>query len=385
MAKSGQRGRRTLGGLLGVVVVSHPLVAGANDVDTTSSVAVMGLETPADFPGELRAALSAAIAQTLDDLRAFSAISDTEVRAIVEQGKIAAILREAEPDFEQLAALGARLEADYLIIGSVVYDASTRTGESNLQLLRVRPPAPVDRVSRPFEGAPEIVLSEVRALTRLLVRDLLARYQGRLRVLASEEGATVSVNDRIVGSTPLTRTLDLAEGYNMVEIEKEGFVYYRRDVEIVRDQLTEISATLVPSEAYIEQYQRRIARRKVLGWSLVGIGVLAAGGAALAYAEGARLTDDLNRDIDAYNAQPNILQTPSQFDALRDRDAEIGTLDVVAVVALSASIVSAVAGTWVLIATDDPRRYDGRASVGSTSRRWKLSPGLAQLTVRLDF
>lgn len=329
------------------------------------SIAVMKIVTPESFTAELNAAISAVLTEALAETRAFDVISDREVATLLNRERAESILQEAEPDFDRLARLGEKLDADYVVVGGVVHGGED--GRAHLQLLQVDPPAAVERVSRDYQGPPETTLDVLRVLVRLLVRDVLAERSGRLVIDTREEGATVSVNDVIVGSTPLSGPLELAEGLNTVELEREGFIQYRKDVEIVRDRTTELDVVLVPSREYVEAYRAGVLRQRWLGWGLIGLGALAAGGSVASFAVASARADDLNRDIAAYNASGNQ-RTSSEFEALRDRESDIATLDVLTIVGAAVAVASVGTGTGLLVANRPLDRYDAFVKPGSESK-----------------
>jgi hypothetical protein len=361
---------------IAVTIAAGPAMAAEDD---RATVAVMNIHIPETFPTELKAAVSAALTETLDAMRAFDSISDREVAALIRQERAQSLLREALPDVNKLASLGAKLDADLVVIGGVVHEKGR--GEVNLQLLQVHPPKALERVSRPFEGSASESLDVLRVLVRLLVRDVLAERSGRLRIIASEEGATVYANGKAVGSTPLDAPIELAEGLNSIEVEREGFIRYRRDVEVVRDRDDELEVTLTPSMEFIERYKASVTRRKWMGWGMIGFGGLAAVGAVTAYLVADGDADALRSDIDDFNAAGN--GTTEEFEDLQDRESSIATLDVVTVVAGAVAVSAVTTGVVLLLTNDRSDRYDGflrSADASPAGWRWAVGPTSMQLT-----
>jgi len=364
-----------------LVVAGGASEAPAQTGDPRPSVAVMSLDLPETLAPELRSAITAGITEALDDRSAFEVTSVREVAELIDREQVSAILREGEPDFERLARLGSRLEADYVVVGGLIHDGPV--GRAHLQLLRVDPPAALERVSRDFDGPPERSVEVFRTLVRLLVRDLLAERSGQLRIEISEEGATVYVNQQIVGSSPLPEPVEAPEGLNTVAVEREGFIRHRVDVVVQRDRETEVEVLLVPSQEFIASYRAAVVRRRWVGWGLIGFGAVAGVGSVASQLVAADRAEQLNADIGAYNRLPPSQRTSAEFEALQDRESDVATFDVLTVVGAAAAVASVGTGV-VLLATNPPLdRYDAFVEVGE--RRVELELGLSSVAIRLRF
>lgn len=335
-----------------IVASATPALARVPD---RSTVAVTRLQVPEGFTPELRRSIAASIAETLDELRAFKAQSVEEVEARLEQGRLIELLKGEVKD-DAIAKLGEALDSAYLVTGAIVHREGQ--GEAALQLLQVDPPTSLARLSRTFEGPPEAALPAVRRLTRLLVRDLLAARSGWLEIVVSEEGATVRVNGKAVGSSPLIAPVSAPEGLNELEVERKGFVSHLEDVDIAPDQTTLVRVNLIPSVEFIEDYKASVSTRNVAGWSLVAAGVGAAVAAGVLYVEGAARASTLNDDIEAYNLQPQALRSAAEFDALRGREGDIATLDTLAVAGGALSLIALGTGVGLLVTAPPGNRYD---------------------------
>jgi len=328
----------------------------AAEAEAEPTIAIMGIDLPDDFTNDLRSSISAALAESLDELAAFEVMSQREVSALIAREKASYILTQKDPDYERLAELGAKLAADYIVVGGLVH--AGRTGRAHLQLLRVRPPGAVERVSRDYEGPPEMSVDVFGVLVRLLVRDVLAERSGSLRITCSEEEATVYANQRVVGSSPLSKAIELPEGLNTIAIEKEGFVFFRRDLEIERDVESELDVTLIPSEAYVEAHRARVKRQRLAAWGLMGLSAAFVGGAVTSLVVASNQAGDLRDDINAYNSLPPGERTTAEFDRLESDESGIATLDVLTIVGFAAAAVSAASGAYLFATNDDLDRYD---------------------------
>jgi len=110
-----------------------------------------------------------------------------------------------------------------------------------------------------------------------LVSKVLAARSGSLLLEVSEAGALVKVDDSPVGTTPLAGRLALPAGPHFVQVEKEGFVTFQKEVRIAPNQLSQESVTLVPSPDYIARYEARAFQLRLGAWTTAALGL---GGAA---------------------------------------------------------------------------------------------------------
>jgi tetratricopeptide (TPR) repeat protein len=69
---------------------------------------------------------------------------------------------------------------------------------------------------------------------------------GELALLASESGAEVRVDGRVVGTTPFARPLRIAAGVHSVQVLRDGFKPFSRDVEVLGGTAARVDAALVP-------------------------------------------------------------------------------------------------------------------------------------------
>lgn len=342
-----------------------PLATAAAETPDRYKLAVMDILTPKDFDPALTASIQAAVTQVLGDMRAFDVASKQEAETIIDQERLIALLKSEVADVAYFGELGERLDADLIVAGGVVY--GEEGGEAFLNLIQTSPPRTLAREVREIDGPPEAIPGILRTLTQLLVRDLLAKRSGWVRVVASEESATVYANGRIQGSTPLQKPIKLAEGLNTIEVERKGFIRARHDVEVVRDSETRLEITLVPSEEFIEEYKAAVSRQNLAGWTMIAVGVVLGGGAVAANQLAADRSTELNQDIQEFNRQ--TIRPESEFADLQDRESEIATFDLLTVIGAISSVAFISTGTGLLLANDDPRRYDGYIGLPSAEPR----------------
>ncbi len=112
----------------------------------------------------------------------------------------------------------------------------------------------------------------------------VAATQGTLRVRSSFAGASVSVDDEVVGPTPIDREVALAPGRHRVEATRDGYVPYLAEVSLELGLTVTTQIDLVPAHRH-----RAITQAPVFAWVAWGLAVASLGGsiAVGALAQGA--------------------------------------------------------------------------------------------------
>lgn len=317
----------------------------------TLRVAVMELGGEG-VPAALVRTLTGIITETLDGLGPFKTLSSADIQSMLEY--------EAEKqnlgctDASCLAEIVGALGADYLITGTV-----TRLGEPylvQLQLFDVNGAKVEARESREHSGPPSGLVDVVAGASRALVRSLLEARSGTLVLSTNEEGATVVIDGRALGVTPLPPT-SLAGGTHRVELEKEGFITSAVDVDIEADRPSSISLPLVPSAEYRASYQRTawlITGLGFAGLGLGGAGVVTGAGVlagALLYAN-VVVTPQVNQ----YNA--STTRAAATYEELQGQMRLLSALEIAGVTAglLGLGLAGAGAVTWAL--APNPGRFE---------------------------
>ncbi len=80
--------------------------------------------------------------------------------------------------------------------------------------------------------------------------EALAKWQGKLRVMGTESGATLELDGEVVGRTPLDQPLAVAPGMHVLRAYKPGRIPFESEVRIVSQQVASITIEL-PSVASI--------------------------------------------------------------------------------------------------------------------------------------
>jgi hypothetical protein len=192
-------------------------------------------------------------------------------------------LQDCTGDVACLARVGKLLNVEQIISGNV-----GGLGESyvvNLKLVEVGEARELRRIQEPISGNPDELIDAVRVAAYGLVAP--ERLRGALSVLADQPGATVYLQGKAVGTTPLPTLRGLKVGSYALRLTKPG---YTDVVETVRVRFQKTAQVAVQLQA-----PRRAAGtpKKVerplpwytRWWVWAAVGVVAAGvGAGLGYA-----------------------------------------------------------------------------------------------------
>lgn len=316
------------------------------------SVAITDIKISSQMPRELSATFSTAIAEELEKTAAFKTISSQEIIQMLDHEGQKQLLA-CSSDVSCLTDIGGALGTDYLLTGSVLQVDEAYLIQ--LQLIDIANAKVANRVSREFKGGPLALVQDLRVATLLLARPVMKQSQGSLLVQCKEEGASIKINDAIVGVTPLAEALSLAQGMHTLEVSKSGFILFRRDVHVEKDKTLTVNVVLQPSQEYINNYRSMAQNWRIGAWSATGLGLvsLAASGGlfALSVVESKALT----ADIKAYNDQSQ--RSDEDFSALNRRGHDIGIYEGVALTTGLVGLLVAVTGGLLFVFGPDVDRY----------------------------
>ncbi|MBI5510909.1 MAG: PEGA domain-containing protein [Deltaproteobacteria bacterium] len=327
---------------------------------TKLKVAVMDLAATDSLPKDLVTSLSSLVAETLDATGAFKAISSQDIVKLLSYA--ASQQQMGCDDMTCIAEIGGALGADYLVTGSL-----TQTGSQiavQLQLADIKASRVDNRVSRAYEGGHQGLYDELKAATQILVRDILAKKSGMLAVTVNEEGASVKVDGSIIGVSPLP-AFSVAGGVHNLMVEKEGFVTYRADVTIEESQTLAHDAHLVPSEDFVKSYESHAGFVRTMSWICITAGVVGLGGGGALYYLGSKEAQDLNKQVDAYNA--DVRRRTTTRDQLDKKERRVAMMDMGALSGAGIGVVGLITGFVLRAVGDDPDRYKmtSRLTVGA--------------------
>jgi len=275
-----------------------------------------------------------------------------------------------------LAEIGGALGADYLVTGSI-----TATGSKlvlQLQLMSIRDSRVESRESREHEGEISGLFEEVRGATKVLVRELLGKKSGSLKVAVSEEGATIKVDGVTVATSP-SPPLVVAGGTHAVTVEKDQFVQFKQDVEILENRETALDVRLRPSIDFLRRERASAGTWRTVSWVSIGVGVAGLAGGGGLYYVAMDKTKKLNRDVTSYNAAPE--RATIDYKALGKREREIAQLDLYTLVSGGVGVAALLTGVIIRLAGSDPDRYGAKSYVDSPGDSEPAMPGLKFLPI----
>ncbi|MFH1808457.1 MAG: PEGA domain-containing protein [Pseudomonadota bacterium] len=316
-----------------------------------TKIAVLDLKGTENMSPKLVAFLTGAITETLDALGPFQSLSSTDISRVLEYQARNQLL--GCEDASCFAEISAALGAEHLISGEI-----SQVNAMYVVQLRLHDPKTgqvAKRISREYQGEPEALFREVRAAAKMLVRDLLMQKAGTLKLAASEEGATIRVDDVVFGVTP-SDPIPVAGGLHALAIEKEGFVVAKQDVEVQEGKTVEVYLKLVPSEEYRRDHRRGAELVRGVALATAGAGVLSLAASGFFFYTGFDKASALQRDTEIYNAS-EVRQDSVRLD-LRDRRQELGVLDVVALGTAGGGLGAMLIGGVIFLLGDDPGKYD---------------------------
>jgi hypothetical protein len=358
----------------------------APPADARPQVAVMAF-TASGAPGSLAAAATGAVAAELDRLGAFKVLAEDDVMKLLSlehrQQMLGCVRGNCAT--ESAGAAGAA-GAEYMVTGQVskvgADEAATYGIDLALTSTRTR-----ERISSITDVAPsEAAL--VRAVPRLVARlteRVLGAHTGRLVVQTNEAGAVVKIDEKVRGTTPVPRPLDVPAGPRSLVVEKEGFVAWQSDLTIQPGRSRLESVTLVPSPDYIQAYETRARRIRAGAWAATALAVAGATTAVVFQMRASSAYGDTaTPGTFAYYKQKVLDQASApqgvDYRALMDRRKNDVTFDQnVSYVGMSLGAIGAGLATGLWLMGDDPARYASYRAVAA------VLPGGASITVARAF
>jgi hypothetical protein len=152
-------------------------------------------------------------------------------------------LRRCQGDNRCLSHIGSALKVDLVVAGNVA-----ALGDSyvvNIKAVHSKGGKELRRIeSDPLRGEPDELIEAVRvAAYRLLAPDEL---YGSLLLLADREGATVELDGKVIGKTPLAGPIEnLPLGQHKLRVEAKGFGEFSEDVVVRFQKSSRVAVTLV--------------------------------------------------------------------------------------------------------------------------------------------
>jgi hypothetical protein len=261
---------------LGLLLLALPGLAGA--AEARPRLAVLDLVANGASK-ELASAAAGVVANELDRLGVFTVVTSDAIRAMLAFEKQRQML--GCTDAGCVTEIGGALGVDYLVSGKVSRLAASRDAPEgftlDLTLSSVKTGQGEGLALERGRTEVELLGKVAHAVGRLMARVLGGR-SGTLVVASSEAGAVVKVDEQVKGTTPLQGAIPLPSGPHALSVEKDGFVAFQKEVQVLPGKMTEERAPLAPSPDFIRSYESRQRKLRLGAW--IGTGLVVAGTAA---------------------------------------------------------------------------------------------------------
>jgi hypothetical protein len=193
---------------------------------------------------------------------------------VLSQGEIVAILgldRTKQmlgcDDPSCLTELAHALDSEKLLSGSLTI--LDRTSLLTVRLIEPRKARTLSRATATLVDATEAELVDhARRLAHEALTGEKLDTSGTLRVRVSEPGATVTLDGKSLGTTPITGAQRVLEGPHSIVVQKAGFVRWASTVSVAAGAAVPVEAELIPIQLLSEK-----ARSRLWSWGFAASGV----------------------------------------------------------------------------------------------------------------
>lgn len=338
---------------------------------TYSSTAAAGVDRPRLAVTNLEArgvdvilarTVTDTITTTLDNQKVFQVISEGEILQIIEMEQTRQQIG-CEAMSECLAELAGALGLSLAVSGAL-----TRVGKDYLLTLILTNTLEAKVMSRQRRqvSRAEDLPDETASAVGMLVRDLLEEQSGELRLTSAEEGANVLVDGSLIGVTPLNPQ-QLTGGPHQVQVIKQGFINWGKDIYVRKSEPVALETVLVPSQDFIDDYVAGARLWRISAWISGGLGVASAAFAIGGYAWNAERGSSLNQRISTQGCTVDATPLPAaDCDALNAEGSGVRGFHG-AIIGMSIA-ATALLGTSAALFSfgPDPDRYEAYDTGGAT-------------------
>jgi PEGA domain len=239
------------------------------------------------------------LARVLADAAAAGAAATPDLQ-VLSQGDIAAMLGLEKTrqmlgcteDQGCMAELAGALDSDRLLSGSLTI--LERTSLLTVKVLDVKKSRTLSRVTATLLDATERELVDAaRRLGHEAVTGEKLDTTGVIRIAVDRSGATVTLDGRSLGTSPIKEAARVLEGPHSITVQKDGFVRWSTTVMVQAGQTVPVSADLVPVQLLGEAARSRLW---TWGWISAGVAVAASG-------SGIYFGTQASRSFDAYKVE----------------------------------------------------------------------------------
>ncbi len=228
----------------------------------------------------LAGSVHASLARVLADAAASGAAAAPDLQ-VLSQGDISAMLGLEKTrqmlgctdDQGCMAELAGALDSDRLLSGSLTI--LERTSLLTVKMLDVKKSRTLARVTATLLDATERELVDAaRRLGHEAATGEKLDTTGLVRVAVDRGGATVTLDGRSLGESPLKEAQRVLEGPHSITVQKEGFVRWSTTVMVPAGQTVPVTVELVPVQLLGEAARSRLW---TWGWVSAGVAVAASG------------------------------------------------------------------------------------------------------------
>lgn len=280
--------------LLSALALSSPLAVAAAEVPLPPPPASLAEVKPAARPAELHRlvapdfALAGSAHPDLARVLAEAAAAGAAAAGghqVLSQGEIVALLgldrtRQMLGCGEDQGCqvdLASALQSDRLLSGSLTI--LDRTSLLTVRLIDVKKGRTLARTTATLLDATEPELVDgARRLAQEAITGKRVDSSGVLRIAVSRPGATVTVDGKSLGETPLKEAPRVLEGPHTITVQRQGYVRWSSTVAVTAGQTVPVEVDLVPIQLLGEA-----ARSRLWTWGWVSAGVAGAATASAVY------------------------------------------------------------------------------------------------------
>jgi hypothetical protein len=313
---------------------------------------------------ELAAAAAGMVGNELSRLGVFRVVTAESVSALLSLERQRQLLGAA--DSAAATDLKDVLGTDYAVKGKVSHLEGDKGSKVTLELELLDVANSRSANSTLETARTETDLMElVPKATLKLMSKLLAGRSGTLLVDCAEGGATLKLDDVVMGVTPATGPMAVPAGPHFLAVEKQGFVTFQKEVRVQPERTVIERAPMVPSTDYVAAYEARASRMRLGAYLTTGLAVAGVAAAAGLQVRAGAVYGDVGTPGTFQYARAKLaagIESDPQNDYRKSANELKASLDSLGTLTTVAGVVAgaaAVAGTYLWIAGDDPAKYRG--------------------------
>jgi TolB-like protein len=268
------------------LAVAGPVPAFA---EKKSKIAVMSLKAVKVDPG-LASNLTSMLTSDLAEMGKFSVMSEEDIKSIM-QYESNRVKMGCSEEMTCLAEIGGALGVDLIVTGSL-----GKVGDTfiiNLQLMNIKSVQVEARVSQTVKGQEDELINAIKKLAEKLLKGVeAAREPAGIKLQSNVNGATVIMDGRELGTTPLAPIMDIVPGKHTLKVSKDGYMPWESTIDLSAGETTTLSSNLVEiGKERVAEKPVAVASEKDEGiplwvWIVGGVVIAGAGAGAAAAASG---------------------------------------------------------------------------------------------------